>query len=113
MAVLALLALRHITTSPFGQTLRMIRDNENRASFLGVVLWRARLWAFTIAGAFAGLGAPVARSTARAGRLASFAVSGDPHETNADRTGVRRVMYPFVRLFPQPVPPFPGSRDDR
>src|SRR6202012_4992719 len=51
VAVIGLLALRHISASPFGQTLRMIRDNENRTSFLGVVLWRARLWAFTIAGA--------------------------------------------------------------
>jgi branched-chain amino acid transport system permease protein len=66
VAVLGLLALRHISTSPFGQTLRMIRDNESRASFLGVVLWRARLWAFTIAGAFAGLG----------GVLAALFVSG-------------------------------------
>ena len=56
VAVLGLLALRHISASPFGQTLRMIRDNENRASFLGIVLWRARLWAFTIAGGFAGIG---------------------------------------------------------
>jgi len=66
VAVLGLLALRHITASPFGQTLRMIRDNADRASFLGVVLWRARLWAFTIAGAFAGLG----------GVLAALFVSG-------------------------------------
>ena len=44
----------------------MIRDNEDRASFLGVVLWRARLGAFTIAGAFAGLG----------GVLAALFVSG-------------------------------------
>jgi len=66
VAVLGLLALRHISASPFGQTLRMIRDNENRASFLGVVLWRARLWAFTIAGGFAGLG----------GVLAALFVSG-------------------------------------
>jgi branched-chain amino acid transport system permease protein len=66
VAVLGLLALRHITMSPFGQTLRMIRDNEDRASFLGVVLWRARLGAFTIAGAFAGLG----------GVLAALFVSG-------------------------------------
>jgi branched-chain amino acid transport system permease protein len=63
---LALLALRHISASPFGQTLRMIRDNESRASFLGIVLWQARLWAFTIAGAFAGLG----------GVLAALFVSG-------------------------------------
>lgn len=66
VAVLGLLALRHISTSPFGQTLRMIRDNEIRASFLGIVLWRARLVAFTIAGAFAGLG----------GVLAALFVSG-------------------------------------
>jgi branched-chain amino acid transport system permease protein len=66
VAVLGLLALRHITTSPFGQTLRMIRDNEDRASFVGIVPWRARLGAFTIAGAFAGLG----------GVLAALFVSG-------------------------------------
>ena len=66
VAVLGLLAMRHITASPFGQTLRMIRDNENRASFLGIVLWQARLRAFTIAGAFAGLG----------GVLAALFVSG-------------------------------------
>ncbi len=66
VAVLGLLALRHISASPFGTTLRMIRDNENRAGFLGVVLWRARLAAFVIAGAFAGLG----------GVLAALFVSG-------------------------------------
>jgi branched-chain amino acid transport system permease protein len=66
VAVLGLLALRHITMSPFGQTLRMIRDNEDRASFLGIVLWRARLAAFTIAGGFAGIG----------GVLAALFVSG-------------------------------------
>ncbi|HEY3678393.1 MAG TPA: branched-chain amino acid ABC transporter permease [Bradyrhizobium sp.] len=66
VAVLGLLALRHISTSAFGQTLRMIRDNEDRASFLGVVLWQARLRAFTIAGGFAGLG----------GVLAALFVSG-------------------------------------
>ncbi|WP_244547398.1 branched-chain amino acid ABC transporter permease [Bradyrhizobium sp. Gha] len=66
VAVLGLLALRHISASPFGQTLRMIRDNESRTGFLGVVLWRARLWAFTIAGGFAGLG----------GVLAALFVSG-------------------------------------
>ncbi|MGX4770216.1 branched-chain amino acid ABC transporter permease [Bradyrhizobium guangdongense] len=66
VAVIGLLALRHISASPFGQTLRMIRDNESRTSFLGVVLWRARLWAFTIAGSFAGLG----------GVLAALFVSG-------------------------------------
>lgn len=66
VAVLGLLALRHVSASPFGQTLRMIRDNETRAGFVGVVLWRARLMAFTIAGGFAGLG----------GVLAALFVSG-------------------------------------
>jgi branched-chain amino acid transport system permease protein len=66
VAVLGILALRHISASPFGTTLRMIRDNETRASFLGVVLWRARLTAFVIAGGFAGLG----------GVLAALFVSG-------------------------------------
>jgi branched-chain amino acid transport system permease protein len=66
IAVLGLLVLHHISASPFGQTLRMIRDNENRAGFLGIVLWRARLAAFTIAGAFAGVG----------GVLAALFVSG-------------------------------------
>lgn len=66
VAVVGLLALRHISASPFGQTLRMIRDNESRTGFLGVVLWRVRLWAFTIAGGFAGLG----------GVLAALFVSG-------------------------------------
>jgi branched-chain amino acid transport system permease protein len=66
VAVLGLLALRHVTASPFGQTLRMMRDNETRASFLGIVLWQARLWAFTIAGGFAGVG----------GVLAALFVSG-------------------------------------
>lgn len=64
--VLGLLAMRHISASPFGATLRMIRDNETRAGFLGVVLWRARLTAFVLAGAFAGLG----------GVLAALFVSG-------------------------------------
>ncbi len=64
--VLGLLAMRHISASPFGTTLRMIRDNETRAGFLGVVLWRARLTAFVLAGAFAGLG----------GVLAALFVSG-------------------------------------
>lgn len=64
--VLGLLAMRHISASPFGTTLRMIRDNEMRAGFLGVVLWRARLGVFVLAGAFAGLG----------GVLAALFVSG-------------------------------------
>ena len=59
LMVLGLLAMRHIAESPFGYTLRMIRDNPERASFLGIDVYRAKLTAFVIAGVFAGLGGMV------------------------------------------------------
>jgi branched-chain amino acid transport system permease protein len=58
--------MRHIAASPFGATLRMIRDNEMRAGFLGITIWRAKLTVFVLAGVFAALG----------GVLASLFVSG-------------------------------------
>jgi branched-chain amino acid transport system permease protein len=54
--VLSLLAMRHILESHFGYTLRMIRDNHNRASFLGIDVRRVKLTAFVLAGIFASLG---------------------------------------------------------
>jgi branched-chain amino acid transport system permease protein len=54
--VLGLLAMRHIVASPFGYTLRVVRDNANRASFLGIDVYRTRLTAFVLAGVFASLG---------------------------------------------------------
>lgn len=54
--VLCLLAMRHLMESPFGYTLRMIRDNAPRAQFLGIHVWRVRLAAFVLAGAFASVG---------------------------------------------------------
>lgn len=59
LLVLGLLAMRHIAESPFGYTLRMIRDNPDRASFLGINVYRAKLTAFVIAGVFGGLGGMV------------------------------------------------------
>ena len=56
LAVLSLLAMRHLMQSPFGYTLRMVRDNADRARFLGIDVWRVRLMAFVIAGCFAGVG---------------------------------------------------------
>lgn len=56
MLVASLLAMRHLMESPFGYTLRMIRDNAPRAQFLGIHVWRMRLAAFVLAGAFASLG---------------------------------------------------------
>lgn len=54
--VICLLAMRHLMESPFGYTLRMIRDNAPRAQFLGIRVWRMRLAAFVLAGAFASIG---------------------------------------------------------
>jgi branched-chain amino acid transport system permease protein len=42
--------------SPFGFTLRMVRDNPDRAKFLGVNVWRIKLLAFVLAGSFGGIG---------------------------------------------------------
>lgn len=56
LMVVGLLAMRHIVESPFGYTLRMIRDNTDRASFLGINVFRAKLTVFVIAGVFGALG---------------------------------------------------------
>lgn len=56
VSVLALLLMRYILQSPFGYTLRMVRDNADRARFLGVNVWRIRLLAFVLAGGFGGVG---------------------------------------------------------
>jgi branched-chain amino acid transport system permease protein len=44
-----------IVHSPFGKTLQAIRDNETRARFLGVRIWRYRWYAFLVSGIFTGL----------------------------------------------------------
>lgn len=54
--LLCILILRQITQSPFGYTLRMIRDNPDRAAFLGVDVFRAKLLAFVLAGSIASVG---------------------------------------------------------
>ncbi len=56
MAVVSFLIMRHLLQSPFGYTLRMVRDNPERAQFLGINVWRIKLYAFVIAGCFAGIG---------------------------------------------------------
>ncbi len=47
--------LRRIVNSPFGWTLRGIRENESRLRALGVNTFRFKLASFVIGGAFAGL----------------------------------------------------------
>lgn len=53
---LCILFLRIIDKSAFGQSLRMIRDNQERAEFLGVRTYRIKVICFTIAGMIASVG---------------------------------------------------------
>jgi branched-chain amino acid transport system permease protein len=54
--VASLLLMRHLVQSPFGYTLRMVRDNPHRTAFLGIQVWHVRLLAFVVAGIFGGVG---------------------------------------------------------
>jgi branched-chain amino acid transport system permease protein len=56
LLVVGLLLMRQIAQSPFGYTLRMIRDNAARASFIGIDVWRAKLTIFVLAALFASTG---------------------------------------------------------
>jgi branched-chain amino acid transport system permease protein len=56
LLVIGLVLIHHLVQSPFGYTLRMIRDNAARTSFLGIEVFRVRLIAFVLAGVFAGIG---------------------------------------------------------
>jgi branched-chain amino acid transport system permease protein len=49
------LLLWRITNSPFGYTLKMLRDNQRRAAFLGINVRLAMLMNFVLAGTFAGV----------------------------------------------------------
>ncbi len=44
-----------IVHSPFGMALQAIRDNETRAQFVGVQIWRYRWFAFLVSGVFTGI----------------------------------------------------------
>ena len=79
LLILGLLAMRQIAESPFGYSLRVIRDNPLRASFVGINVWRMKLAVFVIAGTFAGLGGAV-MSLSVSGAYPEFAnwpMSGD------------------------------------
>jgi branched-chain amino acid transport system permease protein len=55
VVAVAMAILWWITNSPFGYTLRMLRENKNRAAFLGINVRNCMLVNFILAGAFAGL----------------------------------------------------------
>jgi len=56
LLIIGLVLMHHLVESPFGYTLRMIRDNAARANFLGIAVFRGRLMSFVMAGIFAGTG---------------------------------------------------------
>lgn len=76
--VAALLLMRHVSASPLGASLRMIRDNEARAAFLGIVVWRAKLTVFVISAVFASLGGVLAALFVSSAypELANWTISG-------------------------------------
>jgi branched-chain amino acid transport system permease protein len=53
-AAVALAILGAVMRSPFGATLQAIRENSERAGFLGIKVKRYQLASFTLGGAFAG-----------------------------------------------------------
>jgi branched-chain amino acid transport system permease protein len=55
IALVAIFILYRIVNSPFGLTLKGIRDSENRVAFAGISIIKYRLLAFTIGGLYAGL----------------------------------------------------------
>jgi branched-chain amino acid transport system permease protein len=55
ISLIAIYVLYRIVNSPFGLTLKGIRDSENRVSFAGISIRNYRLLSFTIAGLYAGL----------------------------------------------------------
>ena len=52
---LALGVMWVIVNSPFGKALQAIRDNETRAEFVGVQIWRYRWVAFLVSGVYTGV----------------------------------------------------------
>jgi branched-chain amino acid transport system permease protein len=80
LVIAALIVMRFITNSPFGYTMRAIRDNSDRTRFIGINIRKYMLVNFIIAGMFAGLAgslwAPFNRSIAP--DLANWSHSGIP-----------------------------------
>ncbi len=55
LTVLSIVVAYRILQSPYGIVFRAIRENEQRAEFVGLNVWRYKLMAFILSGAFAGI----------------------------------------------------------
>lgn len=54
--IVCIAVMRQVWRSPFGYSLRMIRDNPARANFVGIDVLRMKLGVFVLAGAMASVG---------------------------------------------------------
>ncbi|BBK40760.1 branched-chain amino acid ABC transporter permease [Allostella vacuolata] len=79
VAILVYLLLDRLVLSPFGQTLRAIHQNEERARALGCPVGRYKLAAFVVAGAVAALAGTLAaqRSAFVSPELLTWTLSGE------------------------------------
>lgn len=80
MTVLAIVVGYRILNSPYGVVLRAIRENEQRAEFVGLNVWRYKLMAFILSGAFAGVAGSlytIQRSYVPIENTLKWTVSGD------------------------------------
>lgn len=59
LLIIGLVLMRHIAQSPLGYSARLVRDNEDRAAFLGIPVFRVKLTVFVLASVFAALGGVV------------------------------------------------------
>ncbi|WP_435179484.1 branched-chain amino acid ABC transporter permease [Halorussus sp. AFM4] len=55
VAVASVAVAYRILHSPYGMVFRAVRENEQRAEFVGLNVWRYKLMSFIISGAFAGI----------------------------------------------------------
>ena len=80
VCLIALLLLWLITVSPFGLTLKAIRENSKRVESLGVNLYRHQLYAFVISSAFCALAGALfaVRSRSAFPELFDWTQSGEP-----------------------------------
>jgi branched-chain amino acid transport system permease protein len=108
VVTIGMIALYFITESPFGFTLRAIRDNTERTEFIGINVQRYMLINFVISGMFCGLAGalwgPFNRSVApdlstwqHSGHPVFMAVMGGPNHFLGPMIG--SVIFTFLNAF--------------
>lgn len=108
VVTIAMIVLWFITESPFGYTMRAIRDNAERTEFIGINVQRYMLINFVVAGMFAGLAGalwgPFNRSVApdlcnwqNSGHPVFMAVLGGPNNFLGPMVG--SLIYTFLNAF--------------